>query len=168
MKVVYVAGRFRADTHWEIVQNVRNAEAYALTVWRNGGAALCPHLNTANFQGAAPDEVWIEGTLELLRRCDALLTVPGYTSSKGTLGEIDEAKRLGIPVFHVIGNLVEWLRTPTSPETPVGPGSTKPRICYCSPEWGDYGACPAVSQGKPCPAATPESPGGESEGGKRP
>ena len=108
-KVVYVAGRFRAPTHWGIVQNVRAAEAVALDVWRLGAAALCPHMNTANFQGAAPDEVWLEGTLEMLRRCDAIITVPGWETSVGTKIEVDEAKRLSLPVFNSIPDLRAWL-----------------------------------------------------------
>lgn len=110
MKVVYIAGRFRAATHWQIVENVRFAELVALEVWRLGAAALCPHLNTANFQGAAPDAVWLEGTLELLRRCDAIMLVPGWTSSAGTRGEVKEAERLGLPVFEEVDALGAWLR----------------------------------------------------------
>jgi hypothetical protein len=34
-----------------------------------------------------------------MRRCDAVLLVPGWKLSEGTLGEIKEAKRLEIPVF---------------------------------------------------------------------
>jgi nucleoside 2-deoxyribosyltransferase len=110
MKVVYVAGPFRAPTHWGIVQNVRRAEAVALEVWRMGAAALTPHLNTANFQGAAPDEAWIEGTLALLRKCDAVVLVEGWAKSTGTAGEIAEAKRLGLPVFSDLDSLGLWMR----------------------------------------------------------
>ena len=34
-----------------------------------------------------------------MRLCDAVLVLPGYQKSSGTLGEIEEAKRLGIPGF---------------------------------------------------------------------
>lgn len=109
MKVVYIAGAFRSSTHWGIVCNVRRAEERALDVWAMGAAALCPHLNTANFQGALPDETWIAGTLELLRRCDAVLLVAGWTRSEGTIAEVAEARRLGRPVFDTMGELGNWL-----------------------------------------------------------
>lgn len=99
MKLVYVAGPFRAPNAWEIEQNIRRAEAASLAVWRAGHACICPHANTRFFQGAAPDRVWLEGDLEILRRCDAVLVVDGYEHSAGTLAEIEEAKTRGIPVF---------------------------------------------------------------------
>lgn len=68
MRVVYIAGPFRAENAWEIEQNIRRAEEAALELWRAGAAVLCPHTNTRYFQGAAPDHVWLEGDLELLRR----------------------------------------------------------------------------------------------------
>jgi hypothetical protein len=84
VKVIYIAGPFRAKTPWLIEQNVRRAEADALEVWQLGAAALCPHKNTQHFQDSAPDSVWIEGTLELLRRCDAVLVGGRYEASSGT------------------------------------------------------------------------------------
>lgn len=110
MKVVYVAGRFRAGTHWGVVQNVRAAEAVALEVWRAGAAALCPHLNNQNFEGALPDEVWLTGALELLRRCDAMILVPGWEESRGTLKEVEEAKTRSMPVFQRVDQLATWLK----------------------------------------------------------
>ena len=100
MPVVYVAGPFRAPTPWLIEQNVRTAEAASLEIWKLGAAALCPHTNTRFFQHSAPDEVWIEGTLELLRRCDALVLVGDrWRESTGTVKELELAHRLGLPVF---------------------------------------------------------------------
>jgi hypothetical protein len=112
MKLVYVAGKFRAPTHWGVVQNVRAAEAVALEVWRAGAAALCPHMNTANFEGAAPDGVWLMGTMEMLRRCDAIVMVPDWWDSIGAKLERDEAIRLGLPIFEAgqYEQLKEWAR----------------------------------------------------------
>lgn len=99
MKVIYLAGPFRAATAWGIEQNVRRAETMALALWRLGVAVLCPHMNTRHFQGEGPDEMWIEGALELMRRCDGVFVLPGAEGSKGTQGEVEEARRCGIPVF---------------------------------------------------------------------
>lgn len=109
LKVIYIIAPFRAPTHWGIVQNVRVAEAAALEVWRLGAAALCPHLNTQSFQGALSDEAWLEGDLEMLRRCDAVLCVGQWQASKGSVAEVEEAIRRGIEVFPDLHHLKEWL-----------------------------------------------------------
>lgn len=111
MRLVYVAGPFRGPTGWRIETNVRAAEALALRVWQAGAAAICPHTNSRFVQGEAKDSVFLEGTLEMLRRCDALILVNGWKHSEGSLGELDEAHELGLPVFFEgnFGALVEWI-----------------------------------------------------------
>lgn len=99
-KVVYIAGPFRAATQWGQELNVRHAEALSLRVWKAGGVALCPHLNTRNFSGELPDFVWLDGDLELLARCDAILLSLNWRNSKGAVEEHQRAMFLGLPVFH--------------------------------------------------------------------
>ena len=109
MLVVYVAGPFRGDSYWDQENNVRRAEELSLEVWRSGCAALCPHANTRFFQGAAPDHVWLEGDLELLRRCDAIIMVSGWGNSIGASIEHDEAVSIGLPIFYNIDELHSYL-----------------------------------------------------------
>jgi len=105
MTVVYIAGPFRAANSWEMEQNIRRAEEYALEVWRMGHACVCPHTNTRFFQGAADDSVWLEGDLEILRRCDVVLMVPGWERSSGARAERDEAYIRGLYVYHTLSEL---------------------------------------------------------------
>ena len=79
------------------------ARERSLMVWLCGAVALCPHANTANFDGAAPDEVWLAGDLELLTRCDAVLTVDGWESSRGATAEVEFARQRGMTLFDDIG-----------------------------------------------------------------
>ena len=109
MRVVYVAGPFKAATHWDVVQNVRLAEFAALEVWRAGAAALCPHLNSANFIGAAPERAFLDGYLELVRRSDAVYLVDGWEKSSGSRAEVEMAEACDIPVFGTIEELREWV-----------------------------------------------------------
>lgn len=111
MKVCYIAGPYRADTHRGVVENIRAAEAVAIEVWKLGYVALCPHMNSALFSGIAPEEVFLEGALELLRRCDMVVVVPGWERSTGTRAELDEAERRNIPVMY-LEDLRDFARLP--------------------------------------------------------
>lgn len=106
--VVYIAGPFRAPNAWEIEQNVRRAENLALATWRAGFPTICPHTNTRFFTGAAPDDIWLEGDLEIVLRCNAVLTVSGWENSEGTRTELALAKSAYIPVFHNLHDLTKY------------------------------------------------------------
>jgi hypothetical protein len=99
--VAYVAGPYRATTEWGLERNIRLAEGIAINLWSMGYAAICPHKNTANFGGAKglPDQVWLDGDLSILSRCDLLVAVPGWERSKGTVAELTFATEHGIPVL---------------------------------------------------------------------
>lgn len=108
MKVVYIAGPFRGPNAWEIEQNIRRAETLALEAWRCGVAVICPHTNTRFFQGAADDHIWLDGDLEILRRCDAILMTDDWQRSSGARAEHDEALRCGIVPLYSIADLTKW------------------------------------------------------------
>ena len=101
MKVIYIAGPFRAKTAWEIECNVRRAEeAAAMLVMRFGLMPLIPHANTRYFHGMGSDEsFWLEGTMEMMRRCDGVYLIDGWEASSGSRAEKAEAEGRGIPVF---------------------------------------------------------------------
>ena len=99
MKVVYIAGTYRGPNAWTVEQNIRAAEEVAARVWAMGLVALCPHANSRHMEGVASDEHFLAGTLELMRRCDAVVLVPNWRDSVGARAEVEEAERLGIPVF---------------------------------------------------------------------
>lgn len=114
MKVVYVAGKYRDSTNWATRKNILAAEQVAVAVWKLGAVAVCPHKNSAFFEGAVDDdEVFLHGYLELLRRCDAIMLVEGWETSVGTKGEIAEAHQKDIPIFNRIEDLKEWLNAPS-------------------------------------------------------
>lgn len=101
--IVYIAGKFTASHAWGIEQNVRAAEMAAVPVVRAGAMPLIPHANTRFFHGLpeTTEEFWYAGTLELLRRCDAIYLVPGWEESRGVNSEVSEARDvLHIPIFN--------------------------------------------------------------------
>lgn len=99
MKIVYIAGPYRGETAWKVAQNIRAAEMLGYQVASCGGMPLIPHANTAHFDGEFTDEFWLDGTMELLRRCDAVVLDPRWMHSKGATAEAAEADRLGLPLF---------------------------------------------------------------------
>jgi hypothetical protein len=100
MEVIYIAGPYRADTVQGVKENIRRAEQWAIYFWRKGYAVICPHKNTALFDGIADDKIWLKGDLEIMRRCDSVFAMPGWNRSRGARAEIKEAKRIGLEIIY--------------------------------------------------------------------
>jgi len=98
--LIYVAGPYRGD----VDGNIAKARAVAAECYLAGHDVICPHMNTAKMDEdtGLPDEFWLNTTLNLLRRCDAIVLVPGWESSKGTQAEAAYAKQVGIPVYTTV------------------------------------------------------------------
>jgi hypothetical protein len=99
IRVVYVAGAFRAKTQWGIKKNVDKAEEASLMLWKMGYAVICPHTMTKNFQNECPDDVWLDGCLELLRRADAIYMLDNWRFSIGSCEEYRLAQELGLTLM---------------------------------------------------------------------
>jgi hypothetical protein len=110
MKVIYIAGPYRAESEYLVRENIMRADRAAQAVWASGGVALCPHKNTMSFGGFVDDEVFLKGDIELLRRCDAVYTVFGWEKSLGALNEVEYAKNNGIQVFHEFYKVLQYLQ----------------------------------------------------------
>lgn len=97
--LLYVAGPYRG----QIDENIGKARTVAIAIWRAGHVALCPHLNTANFEAHAPElvqEIYLEGDYAMLARCDGIVMVPGWEGSEGARAELAYARRLQLPEWH--------------------------------------------------------------------
>lgn len=55
--------------------------------WTKGYAVICPHLNSANFDGLMPDNTFLAGTMEMLSRCDFIAMHPKWADSEGCVQE---------------------------------------------------------------------------------
>lgn len=108
MLQIYVAGRYRGPTRDAIELNIQAARHIGRLCLEKGWYPQIPCNNTNHFEHLLPDvddQVYIEGTLEMMRRCDAVVLIPGWRQSKGAVGEVQEAIRLGMPIFYTIDNL---------------------------------------------------------------
>jgi hypothetical protein len=113
LKKVYVAGKFRGSTAWDVESNIRKAEEHGLELAKKGIFPVIPHTMTRFFDKAhgIPDSLWLEGDLDLLRMCDGLSLVPdNWYGSTGTDGEIKHALRNGIWIFVPEHRLTDFVR----------------------------------------------------------
>ena len=115
MKVVYIAGPYMGvnpnnyASHIPIERNILAAKEAMITLIRHEVGAFCPHTHTHGFERIMPDvsmSFWYELDLRLLRACDAILRLPGF--SKGADAEVDASAALGLPVFYDIGHVLDW------------------------------------------------------------
>lgn len=121
MKLIYIAGPYRQwqddeGTVSTIAHNIMDAREVAANLVRRlqgkGFFPVTPHLNTAHFErltglDVVEDAYWLDGTAELLKRCDGvLLTRPdaGKVSS-GTANEILLALKMEKPVYRTLDEL---------------------------------------------------------------
>lgn len=113
MKLAYVAGPYRGKSkiklinRLQVIRNIMAARKVAKELWKMGYAVICPHSNTALFDGVTPDKAFLEGDLLMLDRCDILVLQGKWRKSSGTIGELKRAQRLEMPVYEWHGRLVQ-------------------------------------------------------------
>lgn len=102
MKVLYISGPYRSkEGNAGVMQNIMNAWKITLDVWKKGEwVPLCPHLNSFMMDGVDTDDRFLEGDLELLRRCDGILMTPGWENSEGAKAELKHAHDLGLETIY--------------------------------------------------------------------
>lgn len=104
VKLIYVAAPYRAETKQAVARNIEAAKHVGQLMARKGWMPVMPTANTGLFDFDYPslqdDDFWLDGTLELMRRCDAVVLTPGWEDSKGCLNEIRVARELGMKVWH--------------------------------------------------------------------
>ena len=100
MRVIYVAGKYRAPTRSEIGLNIQRAEKVARRLWGEGYAVVCPHMNSAHFDGTVADHHFLEGGIEILTRCDAIYMMRGWQDSFGAMAEHAVAMELDMEIIY--------------------------------------------------------------------
>jgi hypothetical protein len=112
MKHIYVAGPFRSkfNDEWQRHLNILAAEAVGPAIARAGCLPMIPHTMLRNFQGLAgiEDSFWLEATLSMLKRCDALILLPTWEVSIGSKGEAAQAKVDDLPILDLVRIEDSW------------------------------------------------------------
>lgn len=110
MKLLYIAGPYRSETPEGIKANITMAQHVGARAADRGWTPMVPHNMSAGLE-LLGDEFWLDATMELLKRCDAVLLVPGYQESAGTMAEIEEAVSRGMSIFemHDLPEFSSWV-----------------------------------------------------------
>lgn len=117
---IYIAGPLNPHKGGGAIEYLRNCnrmiEAARILI-KNGYAPFCPAVDAAYFIGGMDDETPTAEEIKSysaswIRGCDAMLLMPGWAESGGTLAEIEIAERLNIPVFKSVVALLRAIRVP--------------------------------------------------------
>jgi len=98
----------------EFLDNVRQGITMATELITHGFAPYCPFVDFMYWFARTPETPLPAGCtmqtcdLSWLRSADAILLLPGWETSTGVGGELELAKKLGIPVFYSIAELIEY------------------------------------------------------------
>lgn len=98
--IIYIAGPYRGADESETFANVMKARDAATVVWREGGAAICPHMNSMMMGGCAEFEDFLELDLRLIEIADAVLMFGKHEQSDGACIEHAHAVTRGKPILH--------------------------------------------------------------------
>lgn len=110
IKQIYIAAPFTGNADQKR-NNVEAARYIGARIARRGYYPVMPTVNTYGFNELAPtvpNDWWYFATVELMRRCDAVLFVDGWEQSTGCCFEKKEAEKQGIPIFFSIESLSEY------------------------------------------------------------
>ena len=100
MKLVFISGAYRNGGYAGVETNIQHARKEAVKLWQMGYAVICPHLNTAHFDGLCPDDIWLKGDLEILKRCDVIYMLNNWHNSQGAKAELELAQQKGLEVIY--------------------------------------------------------------------
>lgn len=112
---VYVAGAMSSDNILTMLNNIHEGIKQGGELLSLGYAPFVPHLNIL-FKIAGGNEVdvpmdyYYHYTLQYLKVADAVLVCKNSENSKGTINELEIARRAGIPIFYSVKQLDNFFR----------------------------------------------------------
>jgi Domain of unknown function (DUF4406) len=114
--VIYVSGKY-SGTPNEINENIQLARNASIQLWELGFTVITPHLNTIHFENdcKCSYEDYMDGDLEILSRCDAILFLENFKDSNGALKEKEKAEELHIPRFYKVNDVLQMKTHMRSP-----------------------------------------------------
>lgn len=119
MRHVYVAGSYTAENAAGVEANVTAAIDATVELLDAGLHPYTPHLSHyVHARHPRGYETWMALDFAWVKRCDALLRLPGKSS--GADREVALAREIGIPVFHSVRDVLVWAEV-VPPPVPFAP-----------------------------------------------
>ena len=113
MPIVYISGRYRSwikigkfkiKNPIGIAWNIWKARQASIKLWNQGYTVICPHMNTAHFDGLVKDDTFMQGDLEIIRRLrikrDCIYMMKGWRQSEGAMKELALAKKRRLRIIY--------------------------------------------------------------------
>lgn len=112
--VIYIAGALNGEDCCEYIQNLHRMQVYGEKIRDMGASIMIPgnDLLSGLLNGHLGYEDYINNSMSLLSKCDAIYLTPHWQGSEGTKKEIAFAESNGIPVLKTLGNVKEFLKRP--------------------------------------------------------
>lgn len=104
----FIAGPYTAPSLDLVRTNIYRAQLIGVAVIEAGALALVPHTLSSCIETCLPESRWLQHGLGWLAECHAVLLVPGWETSRGTLAEIEHAKTLQLPIWEAYLGPVGW------------------------------------------------------------
>ena len=111
-KRIYIAGSMSDSSCLQFLENLRRGIRVSAELVMLSYHPFSPFIDFQFFLALRNDEkitdkMIKEYSLSWLEVSDAVLVLPDYESSKGTIAEIKRAKELGIPIYYSMEELVD-------------------------------------------------------------
>ena len=120
MKRIYIAGAYSSDNVIGVLDNIRIGMRAATEVMLAGYFPFCPwHDHLFQYMLRDGEKLHVQDyyaySLAWLEVSDAVMVLPGFKASKGTLAEISRARGMGIPVYsfadtRLADPMSEWVK----------------------------------------------------------
>ena len=109
LKRIYCAGPYSANNVIDVLKNIGRGEKACAELFAMGYAVFCPWHDksyvTDNPDGEFTVQQFYDFSMAWLEVSDAVLVLPGWETSQGTIAEIAHAVELNIPVFYSLEDL---------------------------------------------------------------
>jgi hypothetical protein len=103
MKRIYIAGPYSADNVMDILKNIREGIRVSTEVMKMGYSPFCPwldyHFVLMDFGDKLKVEDFYRYSLDWLAVSDAVIVIGEWLKSKGTIKEIEFARKNNIPIY---------------------------------------------------------------------
>lgn len=96
MKKIQIIGPYRGKSDAEKEQNIFRAWEESLHWWALGFFVLTPQCNSRNMSGVCSEAQFLRGYLDTIPLMNAVVVLPGYGTSEGSIKEVQYARTLQV------------------------------------------------------------------------